>query len=144
MGDGVWYREGLRFACTECGNCCGGAPGYVWLTREEMAKIAGFLGLDVKVFARRYVRRVGFRFSLIEKADYDCVFLRRADGKATCAIYPVRPLQCRTWPFWNVNVKTPESWAEAAGNCPGMNCGEVRELAHIEKVRTARQWSDVP
>jgi Fe-S-cluster containining protein len=146
MGDEIkmWFQSGLRFECTQCGKCCGGVPGYVWVTREEIAKIAALLGLDAKTFARRYVRRVGFKFSLIEKADYDCIFLRRVDGKAGCAIYPVRPLQCRTWPFWNVNVKTPESWAQAAENCPGMNCGEVQEPATIERARTAKRWSDVP
>ncbi len=144
MDDGCWYREGLRFECTQCGNCCSGAPGYVWLTREEMAAIAAHLGMDVKLFARRYVRRVGFKHSLIEKPDYDCVFLRRVDGRALCEIYPVRPLQCRTWPFWNVNLKTPESWACAAENCPGMNCGGVQPVERIERIRTAKEWSDVP
>ena len=25
-----WYRDGLRFQCTQCGNCCTGDPGVVW------------------------------------------------------------------------------------------------------------------
>lgn len=144
MGDNVWYQSGLRFECTQCGGCCGGAPGYVWLTREEIGKIADFLRLDVRTFTRRYVRRVGFKASLIERADYDCIFLRRVDDKAGCSIYPVRPLQCRTWPFWNINVKTPDAWASSAENCPGMNCGDVRDSSTIEQARTAKQWSDVP
>ena len=144
MGDSRWYGCGLRFECVQCGGCCGGAPGYVWLTREELAKIAEYLQLNPRMFTRRYVRRVGFKLSLIERADYDCIFLRRIDGKATCEIYPVRPLQCRTWPFWNINVKTPETWAEAAEHCPGMNCGDVRDVGVIEQARTAKQWSDVP
>ena len=32
-----WYAEGLRFKCTECGQCCTGAPGYVWVNEEEVA-----------------------------------------------------------------------------------------------------------
>ena len=41
---------------------------------------------------------------------YDCVFLKEDPerGRKTCSIYPVRPLQCRTWPFW------PENLAEIA------------------------------
>ena len=35
-----WYHEGLRFECTGCGDCCTGAPGYVWLTEEEIRALA--------------------------------------------------------------------------------------------------------
>ena len=31
-----WYRDGLRFTCTRCGNCCTGAPGYVWVDADAM------------------------------------------------------------------------------------------------------------
>ncbi|MBN1489861.1 MAG: YkgJ family cysteine cluster protein [Phycisphaerae bacterium] len=144
MADGKWYREGLRFECTQCGNCCSGAPGYVWLSREETTKIAAFLGIERDRFTREYTRRVGFKVSLIEKRDLDCIFLKRADGLTSCKIHPVRPLQCRTWPFWTYNLRSAKVWAETAENCPGMNCGDVRDFATIEKLRTATKWSDLP
>lgn len=143
MAGKEWYREGLRFECTQCGNCCSGAPGYVWVTREEGEKIAAFLGLDVSTFYRRYVRRVGFRHSLIERADYDCIFLKRENGKAACTIYSVRPLQCRTWPYWNVNLRSPSAWEAASQDCPGMSCGEVQSFVRIERIRTAKKWADL-
>ena len=34
-----WYQAGLRFGCTQCGNCCSGPPGYVWVNREEIRAI---------------------------------------------------------------------------------------------------------
>jgi uncharacterized protein len=40
-----WYRDGLAFACTGCGDCCTGAPGYVWVTRAEIEAMAAALGL---------------------------------------------------------------------------------------------------
>src|SRR5688572_15148747 len=40
---GPWYADGLDFTCTQCGNCCGGAPGYVWLERDDIVRIAEFL-----------------------------------------------------------------------------------------------------
>ena len=43
-GDDAWYRGGLRFSCTQCGKCCSGAPGYVWVTKDEIEQIAAFLG----------------------------------------------------------------------------------------------------
>src|SRR6516165_2359859 len=92
-----WYQEGLRFRCTRCGHCCTGAPGYVWVNDEEIAAIAGHRGDDVDEFRTMHVRQVGSRQSLREKANGDCIFYDKYQG---CTIYPVRPKQCRTWPFW--------------------------------------------
>jgi Fe-S-cluster containining protein len=134
----LWYSMGLRFKCTQCGNCCGGGPGYVWLTLEDMTRIAEFLHLPFDDFTRKYVRKLKDGFSLIERSNYDCIFLKRAEGKAMCGIYPVRPTQCRTWPFWNMNLKNPDAWTQAASRCPGMCDGEAPKypLTHIEKCRT--------
>jgi len=41
----VWYAHGLHFECTRCGDCCRGAPGYVWVREEEVERIARFLGM---------------------------------------------------------------------------------------------------
>jgi len=38
---GPWYRDGLSFSCTQCGNCCSGPEGYVWVDEEELVQIAG-------------------------------------------------------------------------------------------------------
>lgn len=133
-GDGSpWYRDGLRFACTRCGNCCGGAPGYCWVSEDEIAALAARLGLDVDTFRRRYTRRVRKRgVTLVEKADYDCVFYDKERG---CTVYEDRPRQCRTWPFWRSNLRHPDDWAMAASTCPGIDqgdhhhCGEIQRLA---------------
>lgn len=141
----VWYRGGLRFACTGCGNCCTGEPGHVFVTRGEIAKIAAFIGRDDAWLTRQHLRRVGLRFSLTEdKGTGDCCFLRQEGGKRVCAIYEVRPLQCRTWPFWKDNLETSDGWVLASLNCPGMNQDKPHDFARIERCRTARRWEDVP
>ncbi len=43
-----WFEDGLRFRCTRCGNCCTGAPGYVWVNDEELSAIADFRGETVE------------------------------------------------------------------------------------------------
>ncbi len=117
MTDEKWYQKGLRFKCTGCGGCCTGAPGVVWVSEEEMAQIASYLKLPLSEFTKRYVRKMGDRYSLIEmKKNYDCVFLK--DKK--CQIYPVRPTQCRTFPWWPHLLESPESWKEAAKSCEGI------------------------
>jgi hypothetical protein len=136
-----WYRDGLKFECTQCGNCCSGDPGYVWASKEEIARIAAFLGRSDGWLAPEHLRRVGLHYSLTERAEGDCIFLKRENGKATCSIYPVRPLQCRTWPFWTDNLRSQGEWnALAAQKCPGMNKGQHYDLVQIEIQRTRRTW----
>src|SRR5262245_462487 len=100
-----WYADGLRFSCTQCGNCCTGPEGAVWFTADEGRAIAQMLGLSESDFLERYTRVIGARRSLNETPSefgFDCVFLRRETiGDRTfarCSIYESRPTQCRTWP----------------------------------------------
>lgn len=140
-----WYQAGLQFKCTQCGNCCTGAPGFVYVTQGEIDKIAEFLGRPGKGLSDQHLRKVGRRYSLTEnKKSGDCCFLKTENGKRTCSIYPVRPLQCRTWPFWDLNLDTPEDWYEASEGCPGMNTGPNYTLVQIEVRRTAKTWEEVP
>ena len=86
--DTPWYGDGLRFECTGCGQCCTGAPGYVWVHHEEIQQIADYLQLTIDEFSRRYLRRVKGRLSLLElPKNFDCIFLK--DKK--CQIYPSAP-----------------------------------------------------
>jgi Fe-S-cluster containining protein len=117
QADAPWYANGLSFKCTECGQCCTGAPGYIWLNEEEMLRIAEHLDLSLNEFMQLYVRRVNGKFSLLEHPKtYDCVFLK--DKK--CQIYSLRPTQCRTFPWWPQQLKSPQDWAEAANYCEGI------------------------
>ncbi len=135
-----WYTSGLSFECTQCGNCCSGPPGHVWTTKEEIRRISEFLGRDDGWLSDEHLRRVGFRYSLTEKPGGDCIFLKREEGRAICSIYSVRPLQCRTWPFWTENLRSAQSWADAGTTCPGMNNGPHYDLGQIETHRKKKDW----
>lgn len=132
-----WYADGLRFACTQCGNCCTGAPGFVWVNDAEIAALAGFRGEPAEEVRGLYTRgEGGTRRSLKEKPNGDCVFYDRMAG---CTVYPVRPRQCRTWPFWECNTESPAAWAEAAAECPGCNRGDLIPAEEItRRVRVIR------
>jgi Fe-S-cluster containining protein len=114
---------GLQFGCTQCSFCCTGSPGYVWLSDADIGRLCSFLGLDFDHFAETYCVYVnsneGRALSLREKAGYDCIFL--AEGR--CSIYPARPAQCRTYPFWEEILETAENWVEEAKYCPGIGKG---------------------
>jgi Fe-S-cluster containining protein len=113
-----WYKEGLQFQCTGCGECCTGEPGYVWLSSEEIDTIAEHLNLSREDFLKKYTRKIFGKISLIEdRINYDCVFLK----DRRCQIYSARPLQCRTFPWWEENLETPASWKEVGRRCEGVN-----------------------
>jgi hypothetical protein len=133
--DVPWYITGLAFACSGCGQCCAGPEeGFVWATEEELDAIAKFLRMTPRAFRARYVRQIGQRFSLVEKKpSRDCIFLK--NGK--CEIYSVRPTQCRTWPFWQSNIDSPDDWASAGMRCSGINRGELHSIEDIQKKAQA-------
>lgn len=132
-----WFKDGLSFTCTRCGACCTGAPGYVWVDADEVAALAAHRGESPDEFSMKFVRKVGRRYSLIERPGGDCIFWERGTG---CTVYEARPVQCRTWPFWPENVESPEDWEHITQICPGSgrgrhySAGEIIES--IGKVHT--------
>jgi Fe-S-cluster containining protein len=130
MQEEPWYQAGLRFQCTRCGNCCTGAPGFVWVNDQEIQDIADFLGEPVARVELLHTRPAGSERSLREQANNDCVFYDRAKG---CTIYPVRPRQCRTWPFWERNVATPDAWQHTGEGCPGCGKGDLISAEEITR-----------
>jgi len=175
-----WYSAGLHFECVQCGACCSGpSEGYIWVTSPEVKLIADFLNIEPEQLRRKYLKRVGLRTTIIERAGTkDCIFLntplslrgaksrqgrptaRRSNlirsqardchglfqrprndihissiGYRVCMIYPVRPAQCRAWPFWPDNLATPAAWNNAAQKCPGINRGKFYSFEEIERIR---------
>ena len=130
-----WYRDGLAFTCTQCGRCCGGAPGFVWVEPHEIAAIAKALDMQPAEFQLKHTRLLGGRRSLLELPNGDCEFLeRRSDGKTACRVHAQRPRQCRTWPFWASNLRSRNTWNAAARDCPGMNQGAHHPLPIIQEA----------
>jgi len=129
--DVPWYRDGLRFECTRCGNCCTGSTGTVTVNDAEIAALAACVELDETAFREQCTRIMSDgSVSLREKPNYDCVFWARDRG---CLVYEHRPMQCRTWPFWGANVRDRGGWDEEARHCPGMNKGRLYSLDEIEE-----------
>lgn len=123
-----WFSEGLRFTCTQCGDCCTGEPGYVWVNDAEVDSLANVCGETPERFKEIYTRVEGRRRTLREMADGSCVFFRTGVG---CTVYEHRPRQCRTWPFWESNIESPQTWRETCGHCPGAGNGELHTVDRI-------------
>lgn len=125
-----WYHEGLAFQCTGCGNCCTGGEGYVWVSEDELQQIAEYLDKPIGEIRLMHSRPVGQRVSLREFANGDCIYFD--PQQRNCSIYPVRPIQCRTWPFWPAHLKSRQNWDELQQGCPGINKGDLVPLEVIE------------
>ena len=110
----VWYSKGLKFKCTGCGQCCTGAPGYVWLTKDDIERLSKHLNISEEEFLKKHTRFVQNRYSLLEsKENYDCIFLK----ENRCTVYEARPVQCRKFPWWKENLSSEKAWEEASLFC---------------------------
>lgn len=126
-----WYRTGLKFECSQCGNCCTGTPGFVWVTDADIESIAQYLGKPLGEIRLLHTRPAQGRLSLTEYLNGDCTFFDPQTRR--CRIYPVRPVQCRTWPFWHSNIATPQDWVRTCQVCPGADHGTLVSLEYIQE-----------
>ena len=79
------------------------------------------------VFRCDYGFNIHFRgFALV---NYNCVFLTD-EG---CSIYPVRPLQCRTYPFWPYLLEDRAILEAEKASCPGIGEGELHSAGEIRQ-----------
>lgn len=95
--------------------------------------MAEVMGLAPDVFENRFVRQVGTDRSLVEYPDGDCILLDPETRR--CTVYEARPIQCRTWPFWDSNLKRKRDWQETCEVCPGAGTGRLYSLEAIEHAR---------
>lgn len=117
-----WFSEGLRFSCQQCGKCCKGPGGYVWLTEEEAEVLAEVIGISKEVFFKKYLRTVQRQLSLIDNYRGDCILM---DDDGRCKYYDQRPSQCKTFPWWPELVASPEIWESNPYRCPGIDVGRL-------------------
>lgn len=127
-----WYEKGLRFQCQHSGRCCTshGEYQYVYLSDAEVDAIASFLELSEAEFRARWCRRED-GWTRLHMDRPACPFLTE---DRRCAIWPVRPTPCATWPFWRENLVSEAEWGRRVARlCPGAGRGTLHELDEIER-----------
>ncbi len=124
-GRGMLRRmRGLRFECVRgCTRCCE-VTGYVYLTEEDLHKAARYLGMTKPAFERKYVYRTRHLLRLRKPRGRQCHFLQ--DGG--CMIHPVKPTQCRLYPFWPELIGSVSAWQGAGKHCPGIGQGPLIQI----------------
>ena len=142
MSPKPWYHKGLRFECTQCGNCCRnhGEYTYVFLTERELERIPAHLGLDRREFLARYCTKEPGQHYTLRMDRPACPFLGE---DSRCGIYEVRPKQCATWPFWLENLKRATWEGPVKDCCPGIDRGPLVPAAEVERIaRETEDWFD--
>ncbi len=102
----------------------------MYLTEPDLMRIADHLGMTAAAFEREYVYRTRNLLRLRVPRASRCWFLTGAG----CSIHPVKPTQCRIFPFWPELVESRREWRKAARYCPGIGKGP---LVRIEAARDA-------
>jgi Fe-S-cluster containining protein len=124
-----FFDEGIRFQCQGCGTCCTGAPGVVRVDEQEIVAIAVFIERSVAETIDTFLFPWANGHSVREDDDGRCLFYD--DG---CRIYPVRPRQCRTFPFWFSIMRAESRWNAIRSQCPGIGTGRRYTKAEILKI----------
>jgi len=137
-----FYAQGLRFSCVRCSTCCRFESGFVFLSRKDASLLCDALNVGEKEFTETYCRWIrsekeAYLLSLKEKSNRDCIFWS-AEPREGCVVYNSRPIQCRSFPFWESVLNEKSSWDMTAKSCPGMGSGTLYSQNSIEKWLAAR------
>lgn len=123
-------EDGIRFTCQPgCTKCCE-VSGYVYLSEDDLPNAAAYLGLTPTDFEEKYVFRTRHMRRLRKPRGAQCHFLK--DGG--CAIHPVKPVQCRLFPFWPELVESRRAWKSTGRWCPGVGQGPLIQIAQALEV----------
>lgn len=130
-----FYEHGVAFSCVKgCNYCCSCEPGYVFLSQEDLERLCAMTNMGEEQFIKTYCRIVNMgsfsMISLLERDNYDCIFLT----KMGCSVYDARPRQCRTYPFWASVMENAETWEAEKAACPGIGQGRLYSKAEIEEI----------
>ncbi len=127
-----FYQDGLYFSCQQgCAACCK-IPGRVEIDEQDIGRMAEALGMTHNRFAATYVRKVSGDLLLRERDDGACVMLGEDDR---CMVHAVRPLQCRTYPFWDEVLANDFTWILEKDLCPGLDKGRWFSREEIDALR---------
>lgn len=126
-------KTDFRFTCQSgCTACCT-QDGEVYLSTNDVARMARHLQMTLREFRQQYCERDGEGdWRLTTPAGRNCHFLLEGG----CSIHAAKPVQCLTFPFWPENVRSRKAWNNLRRYCPGIGIGNVLP---VEEVRLQAQ-----
>jgi uncharacterized protein len=104
----------------------------VVLTEEDILRISEHLGMDIHAFCTTYLSydEEDDMWFVHVKPGGACVFLR----DERCSIHEVKPLQCRTYPFWPELLEDRATWEEEGALCEGIGRGIEHHPGRVNAV----------
>ena len=131
-----FFDKGIRFECQQSGACCTGSPGTIYVDKSEVSSLAKFLKIPVTDFKKKYLYPFKNSYSIREHPDGRCFFYENG-----CGIYPVRPGQCSSYPFWVINLRSEKKWQSVSKERRGIGQGRLYSKKKIlEIVQTTFPW----
>jgi len=126
------HQASPRFSCTGCGICChGSANAYIAVSPAEISDIRNYLDLTEEKFTEQFLtQRLGGGWGIRLRKDGRCSLL---GDNNRCRVYPVRPIQCQTYPWWPEILASKASWHKESQRCEGINHGDIVDQAYIEQ-----------
>jgi len=123
-------HSAMRFQCQSgCVRCCE-QKGFVYVTREDIARLAEHLGISRAEFKRRYLCGTAPLLRFRKVRHKPCPFLL-ATG---CSVHLIKPLQCSSFPYWPELLASADERRETAKYCPGMNRGALVNLETAHEI----------
>ena len=123
MQHGLFWKDGIRFSCTQCSACCRYDPGFVYLSPHDLDSLQEWSSLDRPDFIRKFCRWV------LQGDGYEYILWNNG-----CIAYNYRPFQCSSYPFWDYLLESERRWNINARSCPGINCGKQHSAEEIRGV----------
>jgi Fe-S-cluster containining protein len=140
MSRTTWFENGLQFECISCGDCCKthGEYAFVYLSAEDVNRISAYLNMPRIDFLNTFCAVDADGDIHLKDLSGDCSFLEFGN---CCRVYPVRPKQCETWPFWSENLKKTTWEGPVCACCPGIGHGRLYTKQDIERIAKDRdRW----
>ena len=136
MERSYFFDNGIFFRCRQCGTCCTGNSGTVYVTLKEISAIAEFLNCSEAEFINAYLYLFRDSYSIKEKENGDCIFYH-----AGCRIQELKPNQCSSYPFWLENLRSVYKWKQTKADCPGIGKGKLFSKEEIlEIIEKSALW----
>ncbi len=156
-------ENGIEFSCQMCGKCCTGLnEGEVYLYKDDIFRLAKFLGLKGKKglrdFAEKYLKVIddsfywkdkeeqrgktyrfkalGFKFT---GEDEHCHFLK----ENICTVHIYRPFQCRSFPFWQMMVSSKKNFDDYTKKCKGLQVLKGKYYSRDEILNWAKEEYEI-
>lgn len=122
----------FSFECTKCGKCCFG-PGKVYFAKKDLKLIQNYFKIqdqDWENFKKKFIDLEENQLYIHQPKD-KCFFLNKNNQ---CSIYPIRPLQCKSFPFWPSNFSCIQNLQNLIRECPGSSLTRTKKNSFYSPI----------